>query len=190
MSKNRDRIIESARDCFSDKPFEQVTIKEICERAGVANSTFYYHFKTKEELMDCLRSRDVHPLHGELLDLLAAPDLLEQAVSACSMCATRARRSGCTLTAQYYKRKLSLEREDGDMEKVHREEYETARTLVRRAKEAGLIANSSDADALTRAAILLSSGAVVDWCARGGAYDLKERVRALLLTLFGCERQI
>ena len=54
MSKNRDRIIQSALNLFSQKDFDSVTIKDICADAQVANSTFYYHFKTKEELMDCL----------------------------------------------------------------------------------------------------------------------------------------
>ena len=185
MSKNRDRIIESARRCFSRGEFEQVTIREICEEAGVANSTFYYHFKTKEELMDYLRTHDARPLQAELLGVLASPDPLEQAISACAMCVTRAQRSGCTLAAQYYKRKLNAEREDGDMDKTHRQEYETARLLVARAQEAGLIVNRCPADTLARAAILLSSGTVVDWCASGGAYDLMQAVRGMLLTLFG-----
>ena len=185
MSKNRDRIIESARACFSRNEFEQVTIKEICERAGVANSTFYYHFKTKEELMDYLRTHDARPLQAELLGVLAAPDPLEQAISACAMCATRAQRSGCTLAAQYYKRKLNAEREDGDMQKTHEQEYKTACLLVARAQEAGRIENRRPADELTHAAIMLSSGTVVDWCASGGAYDLMQAVRGLLLVLFG-----
>ena len=66
MSKNRDRIIQSALSLFSEKNFEDVTIKDICQKAEVANSTFYYHFKTKEELMDCLRMHDMRPRNREL----------------------------------------------------------------------------------------------------------------------------
>ena len=189
MSKNRDRILESARLCFSQKAFEQVTIKEICVQAGVANSTFYYHFKTKEELMDFLRTNDAHPLQEELLGVIAAPDLLEQAVSACAMCATRAQRSGCTLTAQYYKRRLSSGDEEEAMRRVHLQEYETARILIRRAQEAGKIARLFTADELAKTAILLSSGVVVDWCATGGAYDLQQEVRRRLKMLFGCKEK-
>ena len=185
MSKNRDRIIESARRCFSRCEFEQVTIREICEQAGVANSTFYYHFKTKEELRDYLRTHDAQPLQAELLGVLSASDPLEQAISACAMCATRAQRSGCTLAAQYYKRKLNAEREDGDMQETYRQEYETARLLVARAQEVGRIANACPAQELARAAIMLSSGVIVDWCASGGAYDLWQTVHGMLLVLFG-----
>ena len=69
MSKNRDRIIQSALNLFSQKDFDSVTIKDICADAQVANSTFYYHFKTKEELMDCLRTQDLRPCRGDCLPL-------------------------------------------------------------------------------------------------------------------------
>lgn len=104
MSKNRDRIIQSALSLFSEKNFEDVTIKDICQKAEMANSTFYYHFKTKEELMDCLRMHDMRPRNRELFALAATHDLMERVLVTCTMCAQRAERSGWMLTAQYYKR--------------------------------------------------------------------------------------
>ena len=97
MSKNRDRIIQSALSLFSEKNFEDVTIKDICQKAEVANSTFYYHFKTKEELMDCLRMHDMRPRKRELFALAATHDLMERVLVTCTMCAQRAERSGCCL---------------------------------------------------------------------------------------------
>ena len=126
MSKYRDLILASARKVFSAKSFEQVTIKEICQHAGVANSTFYYHFKTKEELMDCLRKEDDRPSGSDLLHILAESDLLEQVFSACTMCASRAERNGCTLTTQYYKRRLSSEKPTDKENSLYQQEAMTA----------------------------------------------------------------
>ncbi|MDE6707509.1 MAG: TetR/AcrR family transcriptional regulator, partial [Oscillospiraceae bacterium] len=34
------------------KDFEYITIKEICEKAGVNRSTFYLHYQNTRELLD------------------------------------------------------------------------------------------------------------------------------------------
>lgn len=48
--KTRQRIVESARELFNRRGFEQVSIDEIMQRAGLTRGGFYNHFKTKEEL--------------------------------------------------------------------------------------------------------------------------------------------
>lgn len=183
-SKYRDLILSSARKLFSIKSFEQVTIKEICQDAGVANSTFYYHFKTKEELMDCLRETDDRPTGSELFRILAQDDLLEQVISACSMCAARAERNGCTLTAQYYKRRLSAEKPTEEENSTYRQEAMTAELLIARAQEQGIIRNQNPADKLALAAIGLTNNTIISWCVADGAFSLKDAVRSTLLVLF------
>lgn len=183
-SKYRDLIITSARKLFSIKSFEQVTIKEICQNAGVANSTFYYHFKTKEELMDCLRETDDRPTGSELFSILAEDNLLEQVISACSMCAARAERNGCTLTAQYYKRRLSAEKLTDEEIRIYHQEAMAATLLITRAQEQGIIHNQSPADKLAAAAIGLTNNTIISWCVSDGAFPLKDAVRSTLLVLF------
>lgn len=184
MSKNRDLILSSARQLFSSRPFEQVTIKEICQAAGVANSTFYYHFRTKEELMDCLRLRDDHPTGGDLYRILASDDLLEQVLAACTMCAARSERNGCTLVAQYYKRRLNAEPLDDAQRDLYEQEAMTARLLVARAQQNGLIRNQSPADRLAAAAIALTNATIISWCTSGGTFNLMQAARDALLVLF------
>jgi AcrR family transcriptional regulator len=46
----RQRILESARRLFNSKGFEQVSISEVMEGAGLTHGGFYRHFNTKEEL--------------------------------------------------------------------------------------------------------------------------------------------
>ncbi|MDO5298580.1 MAG: helix-turn-helix domain-containing protein [Clostridia bacterium] len=183
MSKNRDLILASARDIFSTRSFEQVTIKEICRHAGVANSTFYYHFKTKEELMDCLRTRDEHPMEHDLLSILTMPDLMEQTLTACTMCAARAERHGCTLTTQYYKRRL--DKGADTLDSSHRQEHAAAQALIARAQSEGLILNPAPSDQLTQAAIGLVTSTVIDWCVSDGSFDLLPVARQALYVLFG-----
>lgn len=187
MAKNRKLLLESARELLTQRNFESVTIREICEHAGVANSTFYYHFKTKEELMDSLRAQDDRPLRTELLELVKESNLMEQVLAVCLMRTTRAERYGCSITAQYYKSVIIRENDCDGLAEDHRNEEETALALISRAQQEGLISSDKDAKALIVAAIRLTRCVIFDWCAAGGSFDLRAEARRMLLLLFGIE---
>ena len=47
----RSRILEAAALLFAERGFGPTTVAEICERADVANKTFFNHFHSKQELL-------------------------------------------------------------------------------------------------------------------------------------------
>jgi AcrR family transcriptional regulator len=47
----RRRILEAAALLFEERGFGLTTVAEICERADVANKTFFNHFHSKQELL-------------------------------------------------------------------------------------------------------------------------------------------
>ena len=49
-NRTRSTLIDSAIDVFSEKGIEEASIQEITAIAGLANGTFYNHFKDKDEL--------------------------------------------------------------------------------------------------------------------------------------------
>lgn len=44
-------IYKNAKKLFEKKTYEKTSINDICEKTGIATGTFYYYFKTKDELM-------------------------------------------------------------------------------------------------------------------------------------------
>jgi AcrR family transcriptional regulator len=44
-------ILSSARTLFSEKGYDQTAVEEICELAGVAKGTFFYHFESKQYIV-------------------------------------------------------------------------------------------------------------------------------------------
>jgi len=52
----RDRILETAVQIFAEKSFEGSRIDEIAKRARVPKSLIYYHFKSKDEILEVLTS--------------------------------------------------------------------------------------------------------------------------------------
>jgi len=47
-------IEETALDLFSKQGFKSVSIRDICKQVGIKESSVYYHFKNKQDIMDTL----------------------------------------------------------------------------------------------------------------------------------------
>ncbi|MDT5276655.1 MAG: hypothetical protein QOG95_3587 [Mycobacterium sp.] len=66
-----DRILQAAYDLFLDQGVQATTIEGICERADVANRTFFNHFANRRAMLAALAHRrltDVHDLEGTRAD--------------------------------------------------------------------------------------------------------------------------
>ncbi len=64
---SRARILDAALDLFRAKGMDGTTIDEICERADVAQRTYFNHFARREDMVRAL----AHARLGGLADLLA-----------------------------------------------------------------------------------------------------------------------
>ncbi|CAH1056845.1 TetR/AcrR family transcriptional regulator [Paenibacillus pseudetheri] len=61
ISKNPEvrkaEIMDASLELFANKGFEDTAVSDIVKKIGVAQGTFYYYFKTKEEIMIALIDR-------------------------------------------------------------------------------------------------------------------------------------
>jgi AcrR family transcriptional regulator len=55
----RDRLAQAAFDLFNERGYEQTTIDDIAERAGLGRATFFRHYRSKEDV--------IFPDHDRLL---------------------------------------------------------------------------------------------------------------------------
>jgi AcrR family transcriptional regulator len=64
MSKQspRDRLAEAAFDLFDERGYEQTTVDDITERAGLGRTTFFRHYRSKDDV--------IFPDHDRLLELV------------------------------------------------------------------------------------------------------------------------
>lgn len=49
--ETKERIFQAAKNILQRSGYENLSIKNICEEAGVSNGSFYHHFKTKDDLL-------------------------------------------------------------------------------------------------------------------------------------------
>ena len=64
----RDRILGAAFDLFLERGVSATTIEDICERADVANRTFFNHFAARHDMMLALAERRLLNLHEVVFD--------------------------------------------------------------------------------------------------------------------------
>jgi len=50
VRRTRDRLGDALMELLVEKPFEAITVQHVLERAGVSRSTFYAHYRDKNDL--------------------------------------------------------------------------------------------------------------------------------------------
>ncbi|MCM3038395.1 TetR/AcrR family transcriptional regulator [Paenibacillus motobuensis] len=55
--ERRNEILDAANELFAQKGFDGTSTNDILEKVGIARGTLYYHFKSKEDIMDALIER-------------------------------------------------------------------------------------------------------------------------------------
>jgi AcrR family transcriptional regulator len=76
-SDTRDRIREVAQQLFIEQGYDATSLREIAERLGFTKAALYYHFQSKEQILQAL----LEPADGliqEFVARLEAADGLEQ----------------------------------------------------------------------------------------------------------------
>ena len=67
------KIMDVALHMFSERGYEAVSIRNICGEVGIKESTLYYHFKNKQDILDSLFIRFEEHVNS-LLNVLHSPD--------------------------------------------------------------------------------------------------------------------
>jgi AcrR family transcriptional regulator len=70
----RHHLIDAGVELFSLEPWEFITVADIVERAGMTPATFYYHFSSREELLEEILQDFAHKWIDMVERLLKAAD--------------------------------------------------------------------------------------------------------------------
>lgn len=77
--ETKERIFQAAKLIIQKSGYENLSIKNICEQAGVSNGSFYHHFKTKDDLLSYYieNQPSVHP---DLFELPDSPEAIRETI--------------------------------------------------------------------------------------------------------------
>lgn len=80
----REKIMDVALHMFSERGYEAVSIRDICGEVGIKESTLYYHFKNKKDILDSLVAKfraHIDGLLGHVDEISAKPEGKAKAAS-------------------------------------------------------------------------------------------------------------
>jgi TetR/AcrR family transcriptional regulator len=67
----KERILEESIKAFLSKGFRGTTTKELTDAAGVAKGTLYWHFKSKDEILDSILEKFLKEFIGGIKEAVA-----------------------------------------------------------------------------------------------------------------------
>jgi len=73
--ERKNEIFDTAQELFFTKGYKQTSIESIIKKIGVAKGTFYYYFKSKEDLLDKLTYKMSKKILEEVKKIVEKDDL-------------------------------------------------------------------------------------------------------------------
>lgn len=180
-SKIKDVIIKAAIELFKEKSYNKVSVNEICKRAYVARSSFYYVFSSKMDIIEYILHDIKEQLVPNIEGLFSAKNDFERMWMVCDRYLLVVLHFGPELSISL--RQLELEGET-DMLIPVRSMTEKYEKLTRRAQRAGIVLNTSSPKALAQLAPELAYHIIYEWSRTKGAFPLRKTVRQAEETLF------
>lgn len=73
--ERRNEILDAAERLFGEKGFDGTSTNEILDEVGIARGTLYYHFKSKEDILDAMIERLTGRLIANASEIVKKKDI-------------------------------------------------------------------------------------------------------------------
>lgn len=169
------KIFHAAKTILQRQGYEQLSIKNICEEAGVSNGSFYHHFKTKDDLLSYYieEQPSINP------DLLDMPEDAEEAKIAIIHVylnyAEYCRELGVDFISNYYTPKNQALNPNIRTERPY--PILTVENYLSKAIDRGVVKPKIPLEYICTDIRMLVIGNVFEWCLHNGETDFEGNIR-------------
>lgn len=174
------KIFRAAKHILRKKGYEELSIKNICEEAGVSNGSFYHHFKTKDDLLSYYieEQPSINP------DLLDIPENVQEAKAAIIYVYLNyvhyCEELGVEFMSNYYTPK------NQSLNPLIRTERPypivTVHNYLEKCIKAGILSPSLELEDITTDIRIIVIGNVFEWCLKNGDADFEGNMKRSLET--------
>lgn len=178
----KQKIYEAAESILKKKGYAYLTVSNICSVAGISNGTFFYHFKTKDELLTFYTYKgfaEFRREHGFDEKVEGLP--FEGKILAFYCCwADYMEEMGIDFFSNFYTTKNhSLDiRRWNQREPVYVWNYPGE--CLQQAQDEGRIKPELTVAHCAEVLGSLAKGAAFDWCLCGGKFDMRARIHEMM----------
>ena len=176
--ETKKKIFLAAKNILKKSGYEALSIKNICEEAGVSNGSFYHHFKTKDDLLSYYieEQPSIRP------ELLTTPSSISDIKSVIILVYLNyvkyCKELGVEFLANYYTPKnQSL----NPVERTARSyPIVTVREYLEQSIRAGILPSDLPLDEITTDIRMIVIGNVFEWCLKDGEADFEGNMKRSL----------
>lgn len=183
MNKNnetKENIIHQALLLIKERGYDQVTINDICDASNISKNTFYYYFKTKEEVLMKFFQIPYDLTIQRMTDIIAMESPLEKFFHVNEPRIEHFQSLGQEILKRIMI--INLQRNVGTF-KTHKGKetfFRLELELLSKAQELKEIRNQSSPIDLLHSIKMQSMGAVLAWAVSGEQFDLMQRTRTMI----------
>ena len=172
------KIFRAAKHILQKQGYEQLSIKNICEEAGVSNGSFYHHFKTKDDLLSYY-IEEQPSINPDLLDMPQnAAEAKAAIIQVCLNYVHYCQELGVEFMSNYYTPK------NQSLNPLIRTERPypivTVHNYLQKAIDADIIKPDLDLEDITTDIRMIVIGNVFEWCLKSGEADFEGNMRRTL----------
>lgn len=172
------KIFQAAKRILQKKGYEALSIKNICEEAGVSNGSFYHHFKTKDDLLSYY-IEEQPSIDPDLLELPKSAKEAEAAIVYVYLNYVHyCRELGLEFMANYYTPK------NQSLNPLIRTERPypivTVQNYLQKCIDAGILSPKFSLEEITSDIRIIVIGNVFEWCLKNGNADFEGNMKRTL----------
>lgn len=172
------KIFGAAKHILQKKGYDQLSIKNICEEAGVSNGSFYHHFKTKDDLLSYYIEEQPN-IHPDLLDLPADVQEAKAAIIYVYLNYVHyCQELGVEFMANYYTPKNQSLNPLSRTERPY--PIVTVHSYLEKCMNAGIVSSALSLEDITTDIRMIVIGNVFEWCLKNGDADFEGNMRRCL----------
>ena len=176
--ETKKKIFNAAKNILQEKGYEALSIKNICEEAGVSNGSFYHHFKTKDDLLSYY-IEEQPSINPDLLDLPESPDEAKTAIIQVYLNYVHyCQDLGLSFMSNYYTPKNQSLNPAIRTERPY--PIVTVHNYLKKALDAGVIHLSYPLEDITTDIRMIVIGNVFEWCLKNGDADFEGNMKRSL----------
>lgn len=169
--ETKEKIFQAAKRILQKKGYEELSIKNICEEAGVSNGSFYHHFRTKDDLLSYY-IEDQPTINPDLLELPENADGVREGIIQVYLNYVKyCRELGVEFMSGYYDTKNQALNAAIRTERPY--PIVTVQTYVEKAIAAGIVSLNVKIEEFTTDIRMIVIGNVFEWCLRNGEADFE-----------------
>lgn len=189
-SNTKSRLMECGLKLFKERGYNNVSVDDICRKAEITRSTFYYHYQTKDELLDSLyQTAAIIPEGAALTRLLLSGNNWNGLWGVYEIGIDWTLELGHEMLSCILITNLSNHRSTFYPEAVETVD-KMAVTIIAAGQQNGDFRNRSDPELLAKTLRTIIMGAAFEWCNKNGNYDQKSDIRRAFIALLDVDRKL